>query len=297
MKNIHVLPTDKQDFVIFKNRHLGNRLFHWNMDLGNHMNGLNYIGQNIYITSDEEIKDGDWYYLPKENKIAKCPKILKLHSVTPEWTQKIILTTDQDLIKDCVKAIDDEFLEWFVNNPSCEEVEIEKISVMNDRFKLGYKIIIPKEEAYERTTQSISLSEVDKQEDCYCTDECFGYLTKSCKRIEEPKQEWPESTGNILSDYAIGKSKAIQKSMHLDAKIAYRYMHKQETLEEAADNIFENLGYGFTSEKSAFINGYLECVKKMYSVEEVENILIEYVKTNPTKPYRVVSWFEQFKKK
>ena len=37
---------------------------------------------------------------------------------------------------------------------------------------------------------------------------------------------------------------------------------KQETLEEAAENIFENLGYGFTSEKSAFINGYLECVKK-----------------------------------
>jgi hypothetical protein len=34
-----------------------------------------------------------------------------------------------------------------------------------------------------------------------------------------------------------------------------------------------------------------------YSEEEVENILIEYIKTNPTKPYRVVSWFTQFKKK
>jgi hypothetical protein len=37
--------------------------------------------------------------------------------------------------------------------------------------------------------------------------------------------------------------------------------------------------------------------KKLYSEEEVENILIEYVKTNPSKPYRVISWFEQFKKK
>lgn len=37
--------------------------------------------------------------------------------------------------------------------------------------------------------------------------------------------------------------------------------------------------------------------ERMYSVEEVENILIEYVKTNPTKPYRVVSWFGQIKKK
>ena len=37
--------------------------------------------------------------------------------------------------------------------------------------------------------------------------------------------------------------------------------------------------------------------QRMYSEEEVQNILIEYVKTNPTKPYRVVNWFEQFKKK
>jgi hypothetical protein len=36
---------------------------------------------------------------------------------------------------------------------------------------------------------------------------------------------------------------------------------------------------------------------KMYSEEEVENILIEYVKTNPSKPYRVISWFGEFKKK
>lgn len=41
----------------------------------------------------------------------------------------------------------------------------------------------------------------------------------------------------------------------------------------------------------------LEEQQKGYSDEEVENILIEYVKTNPTKPYRVVSWFQQFKKK
>lgn len=48
---------------------------------------------------------------------------------------------------------------------------------------------------------------------------------------------------------------------------------QKETLEEAAENIFENLGYGFTSEKSAFINSYLECVKKMYSdVTRVEVI-------------------------
>ena len=38
-------------------------------------------------------------------------------------------------------------------------------------------------------------------------------------------------------------------------------------------------------------------LEPLYSEEEVENILIEYVKTNPTKPYRVVTWFQQFKRK
>ncbi len=27
------------------------------------------------------------------------------------------------------------------------------------------------------------------KKECECTDECLGYLTKECKRIEEPKQE------------------------------------------------------------------------------------------------------------
>ena len=34
-----------------------------------------------------------------------------------------------------------------------------------------------------------TINEETLEEDCSCTDECLGYLTKSCKRIEEPKQE------------------------------------------------------------------------------------------------------------
>jgi hypothetical protein len=33
-----------------------------------------------------------------------------------------------------------------------------------------------------------------------------------------------------------------------------------------------------------------------YNEEEVENVLIEYVKTNPSKPYNVISWFMRFKR-
>lgn len=86
---------------------------------------------------------------------------------------------------------------------------------------------------------------------------------------------------------------------------------KQETLEEAAEiwinNRFTKQICGDKSypdiyaSKKSIIESHIIFAKSqgkiMYSEEEVENILIEYVKTNPTKPYRVVSWFKQFKKK
>jgi hypothetical protein len=66
--------------------------------------------------------------------------------------KKIILTTDQDLIKDGVQAIDDEFLQWFVKNPSCESVKVDLLKRgIYDEYK--YKIIIPKEEPKQETLE------------------------------------------------------------------------------------------------------------------------------------------------
>jgi hypothetical protein len=79
------------------------------------------IGKELFITSDEEIKDGE-YCITKTNEVIRFKK-----SYTQGFLyKKIILTTDQDLIKNGIQAIDDEFLEWFVKNPSCEEVEVEE---------------------------------------------------------------------------------------------------------------------------------------------------------------------------
>jgi hypothetical protein len=41
--------------------------------------------------------------------------------------EKIIMTTDPKLIKDGIQGIPNELIEWFVKNPSCEEVEVIKI--------------------------------------------------------------------------------------------------------------------------------------------------------------------------
>jgi hypothetical protein len=108
------------------------------------------MNQNIYITNDEEIKEGDCFLHP-DNTVERASRNLDGRGV-----KKIILTTDQDLIKDGVQAIDDEFLEWFVKNPSCEFVEVIKdlfqVNQNNPVLKGStalvkqHKIIIPQEE-------------------------------------------------------------------------------------------------------------------------------------------------------
>jgi hypothetical protein len=106
-------------------------------------------GKNIFITSDEEIKEGD-YVLYHEDKISQVLGInideLKLDrgGVWRSSCKKIILTDNKDLIKDGVQAIDDDFLEWFVNNPSCEFVDTSLVWETATIFE--YFIIIPKEE-------------------------------------------------------------------------------------------------------------------------------------------------------
>ena len=74
--------------------------------------------------------------------------------------KKIILTTDQDLIKDGVQAIEDEFLEWFVKNPSCEKIEVEKAPYdgtksISKYWGGEYKITIPSEETLEQFMASL----------------------------------------------------------------------------------------------------------------------------------------------
>ena len=145
MKNIHVLPTDNPS-----------RLF----EIDGHLiiNREQLIQpkyyRNIYITSDEEIKEGDWCI--DEDGLKKCTA----HAgAMNHYFQKIILTTDTDLIKDGVQEIKDEFLEWFVKNPNCEFVEtLFHYPTICDEgdysLNLGYwTIIIPKEEHKQETVE------------------------------------------------------------------------------------------------------------------------------------------------
>jgi hypothetical protein len=130
------------------------------------MKNIHKINNNIYITNDEQAKEGNWGYIPFQGGNVK----LVGKYFADDW-KKIILTTDQDLIKDGVQAIDDEFLEWFVKNPSCEEVEVTKVDTFKktnevyvDEITKGnyfeivkqYKIIIPQEEPKQETLEEVA---------------------------------------------------------------------------------------------------------------------------------------------
>jgi len=152
MKNVFVLPTDKPSrvYLIKSNNRLG--LTSTNPEYMENF-GSGTQNQYIYITSDEEINEGDWFY-DLDTKYVKIKQSWENSHLNFKG-KKIILTTDQGLINEGVQPIDDEFLEWFVKNPSCEQVEVklgclEKRSCMCDSnemcLKIGYGIITPKEE-------------------------------------------------------------------------------------------------------------------------------------------------------
>ena len=119
--NIHLIRTDKPS-CLFKN-------IKGNLGFNTEWNEIPFgrINQNIYITNSEKPKHGDWH-------IHKQINYLKVSNSTdiPMDGIKVILTTDPNLIQDGIQSIDDDFLEWFVKNPNCERVEVEKL------YKNGY---------------------------------------------------------------------------------------------------------------------------------------------------------------
>jgi hypothetical protein len=179
MKNVHLLPTDKSSKLSI----LNNGKLNFGAEI---MSSSNSKLQHIYITSsDEGIKEGDWFIHPDSSCFDKEWKeisiggyeILQVIKVDENFIyhssmmaihknlniKKIILTTDPTLILYGVQPIEDYFLEWFVKNPSCEFVETQ-CSGRNCIEDFGctkegcngvepLEIIIPQEELKQETLE------------------------------------------------------------------------------------------------------------------------------------------------
>ena len=213
------------------------------------------IGKELFITSDEEIKKDD-YYLGDDNHIYNLCTTVNSNG------KKIILTTNADYIEEGIQAIDDEFLEWFIKNPSCEEVEVK----LENYYASGalqsnlwqYKVIIPKDEPKQTKWNKLN-KELDD-----ALEEEFG--------SEEPKQE-PER-GITITHF------------------------QQYPIEVIAANLADpNI-----CKTDNWIAGAKYQAERMYSEEEVvklwnwlnDGFIIR--KSLPTRE-ELIGWFEQFKNK
>jgi hypothetical protein len=136
MKNIHIIPTDKPSTP--------SRLFYKEQELVFSKKYSVFNGVNIYITSDEEIKVND--YITDGYSVWQWKDDSSLLG-----RKKVILATDQDLINNGVQAIHDEFLEWFVKNPSCQYGGYKDI----DWDKIITQKVEPKQETLEEAAERL----------------------------------------------------------------------------------------------------------------------------------------------
>jgi hypothetical protein len=152
MKNIHILSTDKPSRIAYYQESTS-----YNepiLQLVSHTSS-DYKYQNIYITSEEEIKINDyitdgylvWQWKDNSSLLGR---------------KKVVLTTNQDLITCGVQSVDDKFLEWVIKNPTCDFVKTEKW--LNDEGNVIYSRILPKEprfeDSFENPTDIMNISNI-----------------------------------------------------------------------------------------------------------------------------------------
>jgi hypothetical protein len=246
MKNIYLLPTEKASrlgYLTKKGKEVFNdlRLFDTLMP-----NILDSENQHIYITDNSDIKDC-WVLNIHINELY----FLKGYYGIQPIAKKIILTTDPYLISDGIQAIDDEFLEWFVKNPSCEYVEVE---------------IKPMFPMYSTFIESID------------NPPFYGNLER---RIiipqEEPKQETLEEAALNYSIYNEQANKAIQEAVKFGAKWMKERMYSEEEFLEFSEWVSHN-DWVYLPSKGYWVNEEQEELEQKLSSKEILNLWFEQFK-------------------
>jgi hypothetical protein len=161
------------------------------------------------------------------------------------------------LIKDGVQAIDDEFLEWFVKNPSCEEVEVVKTAPIRP-FGSLYKIIIPKEEPKQET----HICKYCNAETTQSDDECYAK---------------PKTLEEVAERYAEGKSSSS----------VFQEAHKKDFIE----------GAKWQQERMYSEEEVLELLQKALTHQDDGETGSLVTAQGKIRPANFFSWFNKFKNK
>jgi hypothetical protein len=318
---IHLIPTDKPSRLTKQGDDL-EKIWLYTRPIDFRANEI--YPQHIYITDNSEIRNMDWViqvnFEKTNTQLIHCvtdTQVKIANDRNGSFTKsKIILTTNKLLIKDGVQAIDDEFLQWFVKNPSCEEVEVIKNYLSNNGqwkdvllpseweidTKIKYKIIIPHEEP-KNTCPKCRTKDFDTCHSIKCP-------MRKEKTINPNNQEvmfHKEHKEYFHEDFIDGK--------HVTVWLGKNYVPKkepkQETIKKAAKSYRSSTANKMAIEKVAFIEGaksnaakdhwfkiFKEQDKNKFSDEEVLEFA-NWCRIQDNKhPNRVITTqqlFEQFK--
>jgi hypothetical protein len=282
MKNIHILPTDKASrLVLDVNKNLSLAFNKSIEESAKHR-------KHIYITSDEEIKEGDWLYVKTPNiyggnVIAKslgnsngCWADHILTQTTdekgyhPSHCVKIILTTDQDLIKNGVQAIDDDFLEWFVKNPSCEFVQT-LWTIPAYKIEKEYRIEIPKEEPKQH----------------------LEYINNNIEEFEGKLKEFKQVTSIDWLEKQLDNNDFSNHQMEINISMSLpKYI---EIFKQSKEMYNQERMYSEEDLKQSYSQGWM--TRERFDDLSPEIVYPDGLDYEEKQEYAFNLWFNQFKKK
>lgn len=272
MKNIHIIPTPKPNKLV---SNLIEGMCSKDTMAVNSIKATWYVlkYQNIYITSKDEATKGDYimhggvvYKVAQTGLQFSGAYTMRVFEkddsegfavVNPKLASKIVITSDEDLIKDGVQATPDGFLEWIAMNPTCDFVRIDKLlqkrhgvtwhvvptqktgNEADGIYRFYYMVILPKEEPKQ-----------------FC-ENCKREISKwgcACGKQVEPKQETLEEV-----------AERIANNTFLETESGYSFKHSLDEVQKIL----------VVKSMIAMLKWQQQQNKNLYSKEDVKNLLIE----------------------
>jgi hypothetical protein len=223
MKNIHILPTDKPSRLYLGNN--GNFVFGM-MQTSIQSRNDDFTNQHIYITNDEDINEND-YIITKDGRLVQVSYLL---SKDLQGASKVVLTDNQDLIKDGVQEIPEYFLiHYIVGNNPIEYVEIKEHLESLDTMKINYEIIIPKEEPKKVLTEEdiFNQKDIDAVTDYINKEQQKQHLIDIMKGDEELGL-YDETIDSIKLEEVLGSKHCLYSV--IENKLATLYRNQEKIL-------------------------------------------------------------------
>jgi len=184
----------------------------------------------MYIVTEEAFSEGDFItddYVSASRVRSTTIEALKENGCYEQF-KKVILTTHDYPISEGIQRIDDEFLEWFVKNPTCEKVEVK-----NYPLKFGgtlHKIIIPQEDSLSSKLKNVldnmSQEEFDKE-----WKKITDLKMEGPSIFEEPKQETLEEAAlSFLPHSEVEHDTDFIRGFEFGAKYQAKRMYSEEDM-------------------------------------------------------------------